>query len=99
MVVTLDYIQTGETNMAQLISYLNAALAAAGMKAGTAVIGDGGIIPHGLGAIPSAALVQATVSFEEAKPSGLDATNITVAIKTNLGAPGSNQTVYWVVFS
>jgi len=64
-------------------------------KRGANSIADGGTIAHGLGATPVIAKVQASVAGEFASVTGLDSTNITVAIKTHAGAGGTTQTVYW----
>lgn len=64
-------------------------------KRGANSIADGGTIAHGLGATPVIARVQTSVAGEFASVTGLDTTNITVAIKTHTGAAGTTQTIYW----
>ena len=56
---------------------------------------DGGTIAHGLSATPTIARTQVSVSGEFASVTGLDATNITIAIKKHDGTAGTTQTIYW----
>jgi hypothetical protein len=65
-------------------------------RTGTATVGDGGTIAHGLGGTPTFVNVQGSISGEFVSVTGLDSTNITVAIKKHDGTSGSTQTVYWV---
>lgn len=58
-------------------------------------IADGGTIAHGLAATPTRANVSASVSGEFASVTGLDGTNITVAIKKHDNTAGTTQTIYW----
>lgn len=57
---------------------------------------DGGTIAHGLGFVPGFALLTGTVAQQIVTVTSLDATNITVAIKTTAGASGTSQVVYWM---
>ena len=56
---------------------------------------DNGTITHGLAGTPTYVLVTGTVGNEFVSVTGVDATHITVAIKTHDGTPGTSQTVYW----
>jgi hypothetical protein len=58
-------------------------------------IGDGGIIAHGLVATPTQVIITGSVAGEMLTVTGLNATNITVAIKQDDGSAGTSQTVYW----
>jgi len=72
-------------------------------KAGTATIGDGGTIAHGLAvkpmwnadATPTRYGVTGSVAGQIVTVTSVNATNLTVAIKTGGGAAGSSQTVAW----
>jgi hypothetical protein len=56
---------------------------------------NGGTIAHGLPITPSRVAVTATVAGEMASATGVNATNITVAILKHTGAAGTAQTIYW----
>ena len=58
-------------------------------------ISDGGTIAHGLSDTPTIAVATPSVASEMVSVPGLDATNITVAIKKDDGTPGTQQTLYW----
>jgi len=60
-----------------------------------ASIADGGTIAHGLNGAPVWANVVPSVSGEFVSVTGMDATNITVAIKKHDGTAGTTQTLYW----
>jgi hypothetical protein len=62
---------------------------------GSQLTADGGDIPHTLGAIPTSVHLTGTVAGEIVTYTAKDATNITVAIKTNLGEPGTTQVIDW----
>lgn len=62
---------------------------------GSATIGDGGTINHGLAATPTYVSVQASVASQMASVTTISATNFTVAIKTHDNLAGTTQTVYW----
>lgn len=64
-------------------------------RSGATSVADGGTIAHGLGITPSRASATASVASEFVSVTGLDATNITVAIKKHDNAAGTTQTVYW----
>lgn len=68
-----------------------------GAQGATAAVADGGTIAHGLGLTPGSARVTPSQSGEFASVTGLDATNITVAIKKHDGTAGTTQTIYWDV--
>lgn len=67
-----------------------------GENTGAASIGDGGTIEHGLGRSPSSVLLTGSVAGEIVTVTGVDAVNITVAIKDNGGATGTAQNIYWM---
>lgn len=56
---------------------------------------DGGTITHGLGATPTTVQVTGSVAGQIVTVTSIGATTFTVAIKTNLGAAGTAQTIYW----
>lgn len=58
-------------------------------------IADGGTIAHGLSATPTHAVISGSVAGEIVNVTGLGAANLTIAIKTNAGAAGTNQVIYW----
>jgi len=64
----------------------------AGAAAGVA---DGGTIAHGLGTTPTWATATGSVASEIITVTAVGAANLTVAIKTDAGAAGTNQTIYW----
>jgi len=59
------------------------------------VIADGGTIAHGLATTPTYAIITGSVAGEIVNVTGLGAANLTIAIKTNAGAAGTNQAIYW----
>lgn len=58
-------------------------------------VNDGGTIAHGLATTPTWSQVTGTVAGEMVDVTGMDAANLTVAIKTHAGAAGTQQTIYW----
>ena len=58
-------------------------------------VADGGTIAHGLDATPTVAVCNPSVGSEFVSVTGLDGTNITVAIKKDDGTAGTSQTIYW----
>lgn len=62
----------------------------------TASVADGGTITHGLGTTPDFVLVTGTVASNILTVTAKGATTFTVAIKTDAGAAGTTQTVYWM---
>lgn len=58
-------------------------------------IADGGTIAHGLVTTPIVAVCTPSVAGEMVSVTGLDGTNITVAIKQDDGSAGTSQTIYW----
>lgn len=61
----------------------------------SANVSDGGSIAHGLASTPTHARVTPTVAAEMASVTAMDATNLTIAIKDDAGAAGTQQTIYW----
>lgn len=70
-------------------------LAGTGFASGYASVADGGTIAHGLGSTPSVVIVTGSVAGQIITATA-GAANITVAIKTNLGAAGTTQVVSWM---
>jgi len=64
--------------------------------AATATVADGGAVVHGSGAEPSAIIAIGTVAGEIVSVTAKNSTYFTVAIKTNTGATGTTQTIYWI---
>lgn len=65
-------------------------------KSGTAAtVSDGGTITHGFSVAPQSVLAVGCVAGEIITVTAISATTFTVAIKTNLNAPGTPQTIYW----
>jgi hypothetical protein len=60
-----------------------------------AAVADGGTIAHGCAATPASVQVSGSVAGEIVTVTSVDATNITVAVKTAAGEAGTAQTVYW----
>lgn len=66
-------------------------------RGGAAAVADGGTIAHGLGVTPSSVQLTGSVASQVVSVAGLDATNITVAIKNSTtGVPGTTETIYWM---
>ena len=59
-------------------------------------VSDGGTITHGYASAPTAVLITGSVAGQIVTVSSIGATTFTVAIKTNLGAAGTAQTIYWM---
>ena len=70
-------------------------LAGTGFACGSESVADGGTIAHGLEGTPDVVIVTGSFAGEIVTATA-DATNITVAIKTNLGEAGTTQTVSWM---
>jgi hypothetical protein len=67
-------------------------------NSGVAHVGDGGTIAHLAGLLPNVVHVNGTIATEYVTPTGMNATNITVAIKKRSdGSAGTAQDVYWSV--
>jgi hypothetical protein len=64
-------------------------------KTGVASVGDGGTIAHGLSGIPLHVSITGSLAGEIVSLTSVDATNLTVAIKTSGGSAGTTQIVYW----
>lgn len=60
-----------------------------------AAVSDGGTITHGFTTAPTTVLVSGSVAGEIVTVTSIGSTTFTVAIKTNLGAAGTSQTIYW----
>jgi hypothetical protein len=80
---------------ASLLHNLNRIRYWLGVGGAATSIGDGGTIAHGLSGTPSVAIVSPSVASEMVSVTGLDGTNITVAIKKDDGTAGTSQTIYW----
>ena len=59
------------------------------------VIADGATIAHGMAVTPTHAVISGTVAGEIVNVTALGAANLTIAIKDNAGAAGTNQAIYW----
>lgn len=61
---------------------------------------DGATIAHGCPATPTCVQVTGSVAGEIVSATGVDGTNITVAIKKRAdGSAGTSQTVYWMAWA
>jgi hypothetical protein len=60
-----------------------------------ATTSDGGTITHGFGTTPTVVTISGSVAGQTVTVTSIGATTFTVAIKTNLGAAGTAQTIYW----
>jgi hypothetical protein len=58
-------------------------------------VADGGTVAHGLMTTPAWVIATGSIAGQIVTCTGKDATNLTFAIKTDAGAPGTSQTVYW----
>lgn len=61
----------------------------------TGNVADGGTFAHGLVATPTGCVVSPSLTTEFVSVTGLGAANVTVAIKTDAGAAGTAQPLYW----
>jgi len=61
----------------------------------TGNVADGGTFAHGLSATPTGCVVSPSITTEFVSVTGLGAANVTVAIKTDAGAAGTAQPLYW----
>jgi hypothetical protein len=66
-------------------------------NSGLTNVADGGTIAHNGGLTPNRIQLTPTVASEMCSATGIDATNITVAIKKDTGAAGTTQNIYWHV--
>jgi hypothetical protein len=62
------------------------------------LIGDGGVITHGLGVAPEVALITPSVSGEFVTVTSMDNLHVTVAIKKHDGSAGTAQTLYYHIY-
>jgi len=62
---------------------------------GATSVADGGTISHGLAGTPDTVLCTTSVASQFCSVTVLAATTFTVAIKTDTGAAGTTQTIYW----
>jgi len=60
------------------------------------VIADAATINHGLAVAPTHVVITGTVAGEIVNVTAIGAANFTVAIKSNAGAAGTNQAIYWI---
>lgn len=81
--------------LALIATELASIIAGDGFACGSESVADGGTIAHGLGDTPDVVIVTGSFAGEIVTATA-DATNITVAIKTNLGEAGTTQTVSWM---
>lgn len=58
-------------------------------------VADGGTISHGLAGTPDSVTITCSVASQMCSVTAVAATTFTVAIKTDTGAAGTTQTVYW----
>jgi len=70
-------------------------IAGTGFACGSESVADGGTIAHGLEGTPDVVILTGSVAGQIITGT-VDATNITVAIKTNLGEAGTTQSVSWM---
>jgi len=61
----------------------------------SAVIADGATIAHGLTGTPTQVSAVGSVAGEIVQVTAIGAANLTIAIKNNAGAAGTNQAIYW----
>lgn len=66
-----------------------------GKSGASADVEDGDTITHGFSVAPSAVIATGSVGGEMVAVTAIGATTFTVAIRTNLNAPGTKQTIYW----
>lgn len=62
---------------------------------GATSVADGGTITHGLASTPTLVTVTCSIASQICGVTALAATTFTVSIKTDAGAAGTTQTVYW----
>ena len=62
---------------------------------GATSVADGGTISHGLAGTPDTVTVTCSIASQMCSVTALAATTFTVAIKTDTGAAGTTQTIYW----
>ena len=70
-----------------------------GFADGATSVADGGTIAHGMTIAPTVVQASPSVAGEMVSVTTIDATNITVALKTHAGAAGTTQTVYWRAYA
>ena len=90
--ILLNQLITEQRILMQIIIAVGSGGTTSSTVEGVAVIGDGGIIPHGLSEVPTMVWLQGTVPGQTLTWTA-DATNIYVAIKTNLLESGDEQPV------
>ena len=66
------------------------------IKFNASYVADGGTVFHGLGRIPGVVVVTPMVAAQMVSVTAKDALTFTVAIKTDAGAAGTTQTIYWI---
>lgn len=62
---------------------------------GATSVADGGTISHGLAATPTSVQCTTSIASQFCSVTALASTTFTVAIKTDTGATGTTQTIYW----
>ena len=62
---------------------------------GATSVADGGTITHGCAGTPSVVRVTPSIGSQMASVTAVGSTTFTVALKTDAGAAGTTQTVYW----
>jgi len=83
------------SELALIQAELASIIAGTGFACGSESVADGGTIAHGLDGTPDVVILTGSVAGEIITGT-VDATNITVSIKTNLGEAGQTQTVSWM---
>lgn len=64
-------------------------------SSGANSVADGGTITHGLSSTPTVVKTTPTIASQMASVTAAGATTFTVAIKTDAGAAGTTQQIYW----
>ena len=65
---------------------------------GATSVADGGTVTHNLATTPIGVIVTGSITGQTVAVTALAATTFTVTIKTDAGAAGTTQTVYWQAF-
>jgi hypothetical protein len=65
-------------------------------KFNASYVADGGTINHNLGRLPCVIIANASVASQIISITAKDVNTFTVAIKTDAGASGTTQTIYWM---
>ena len=78
-----------------MVVNLNTQSATTSKSGAAATVSDGDTITHGFSVAPQSVIAGGSVAGEIITVTAISATTFTVAIKTNLNAPGTPQTIYW----